>query len=136
MKKLITLILITAIVSCKKKEVEPTPTTPICETHTKIFDGKYTSNTSSHDTITISYSKNNCPVESSNNYWVYGLGKALTAMGSSVVFDVTKTYNITSNEAAKSASTSGANCNWGIMADGKLSCNYQNVGAVVFTKIN
>jgi len=137
MKKIIAILLISAIIGCKKKNETPAPTTPVCETKTKTLEGVYTSNATSHDTVRVVFNHNNCPTENQNVYLAYGVGKALKkATGTSVVFDFTKVYTLTSNELSKSATTSGVTCNWGIMADGKLQCNYSTVGAIILTKIN
>jgi hypothetical protein len=137
MKNILAIILLTAIVGCKKKNVSPAPApTPVCETKTKLFEGKYISNTQNHDTVKIVFNHNNCPSVDVNTYSVYGLGKALKSTGTSVALDTVAVFSIISNEVQKSAVTSSVICTWGFMSTGALSCNYKNVGAIQFTRIN
>lgn len=134
MKQLLILSLIILTLSCKKSKTEPTtePTAPVCETKTKVFEGKYECQSDSKDTITIVFIHNNCPTEGVNTYSVYGLGKAYNnAVQSSL--DVNKVYEIKSDENAKSAITIGANCNWGFPLN--LSTSYSGVGVLTFKKL-
>lgn len=134
MKQIAAIILIATIVSCKKKETapEPTPTPYVCETKTKVFEGKYEAQSDSKDTITIVFIHDNCPTEGVNTYSVYGLGKAYNnAIQSNL--DVNKVYEIKSNESTKSATTTGVNCNWGFNTN--LSVNYVGAGTMLFKKL-
>lgn len=134
MRKIMIFALLIIVISCKKKEItlEPTPIPYVCETKTKVFEGKYETQSDSKDTITIVFIHNNCPTEGVNTYSVYGLGKAYNnAIQSNL--DVNKVYEIKSNESGKSATTIGVNCNWG--AGTIMTCNYSTVGYITFKKL-
>jgi len=135
MKQLLILSLIILTLSCKKSKTEPTTesTTPVCETKTKVFEGKYEVQNSSKDTITIVFIHNNCPLEGVNTYNVYGLGKSYNNGIITSNLDINKVYEIKSDENAKSATTIGANCKWGIGT--LLNCNYTGIGVLYFKKL-
>lgn len=136
MKQILTIGLLIFVLGCKKKEVTPEPTlTPyVCETKTKVFEGKYEAQSDSKDTITIVFIHNNCPTEGVNTYSVYGLGKAYNnALGSNL--DVNKVHEIKSNEGAKSATTTGVNCPAWINGLGNFATNYNGIGTMSFKKL-
>jgi len=134
MKKAIIIGLIIFTLGCKKKDVTPEPiiTPDVCETKTKVFEGQYEAQSDSKDTITIVFIHNNCPTEGVNTYSVYGLGKTYNNAVQSNL-DVNKVYEITSNESAKSATTTGVNCKWGIPLN--MSVNYIGAGIMIFKKL-
>ncbi len=136
MKQLLITGLLIFTLGCKKKNTtpEPTPIVNVCETKTKVFEGKYETQSDSKDTITIVFIHNNCPTEGVNTYSVYGLGKAYNNAVQSAL-DVNKVYQITSNEGQKSATTSNVNCTWWFNVDGKLGGNMNGLGAMYFKKL-
>lgn len=134
MRQIIIPALLILMIGCKKKDksIEPTPTPYVCETKTKVFEGYYETTNNSKDTIVIVFSHNNCPTEGVNTYSVYGLGKAFNN-GTQASLNVNTVYEIVSNESAKSATTKGYNCKWGIGSG--LSCDYNGVGVLYFKKL-
>ncbi len=134
MKKAIAIGLLIFTIGCKKKDItpEPTPTPYVCETKTKVFEGKYETQSDSKDTITIVFIHNNCPTEGVNTYSVYGLGKAYNNAVQSNL-DENKVYEIKSDEYLKSATTIGVNCTWGI--NDNLVVNHGIAGALIFKKL-
>lgn len=133
MKRYMIFALLIIVVSCKKKETEPTPPpTTVCETKSKVFEGKYEVMNNSKDTIIITFVKNNCPNEGVNTYLVYGLGKAFNN-GTSSNIDEGKVYEITSNETNKTAIATGVDCKFGLGSG--LSCDYENIGILYFKKL-
>ena len=136
MKTAMTFALLILMIGCKKKEDKPETTNNtqnVCETKTKVFEGKYETQNNSKDTITIVFIHNNCPTEGVNTYSVYGLGKAYNNGISNSNLDVNKVYEITSNESGKSATTTGVNCKWGLST--VLTTNYTGIGSLAFKKI-
>lgn len=127
--------LLIIVMSCKKSKTEPQTTQnvqPVCQTKSKVFEGKYEAQSDSKDTIIIVFVHNNCPTEGVNTYSVYGLGKAYNnAIQSNL--DVNKVYEIKSNEGAKSATTIGVNCKWGFGT--WLSSDLSGEGLVYFKKL-
>jgi len=127
--------LLIIVMSCKKSKTEPQPVEneqPVCQTKSKVFEGKYEAQSDSKDTITIVFIKNNCPTEGVNTYSVYGLAKAYNnALQSSL--DVNKVYEIRSDENAKSATTIGFNCKWGFGT--WLSSDLSGIGLLYFKKL-
>lgn len=134
MKQLIAIGLLVFVLGCKKNKTQPTqnPTSNVCETKTKVFEGKYETQSDSKDTITIVFIHNNCPIQGVNTYSVYGLGKAYNNATHSSL-DINKVYEIRSDEASNSATTNGVVCNWG--AGTILSCNYSGIGPITFKKL-
>lgn len=109
MKKLIPLIYIILLVfmiteGCKKKDTEPQTQEPekVCTKQSEIFIGKYqTYNTLKKDTITIVFTKVNCPDDNSNQYTIKGLYKAISNYSATHLTN--RDYIINSNEKYKSA---------------------------------
>lgn len=116
----IALVLFTA---CKKKKVtvvEPEPTPVVCQTGNVLFAGKYIKETGG-DTLYISFKRNLCPVENSNEYNVRGLDKILNpyiSSGNKLFKDTI--YILSSNE----------------IAGGYLSANGKYEGLVAVVKRN
>lgn len=124
--------LLITVMGCKKKGKEAEPITPpVCETKTKVFEGKWIFQGGQNDTINIVFDHNSCPVKDVNVYKVNGLGKVINSVSSATV-NPDKIYYITSNELNKSATTSGVKCNWGIVVN--MSCDYQGIGNLMFKK--
>lgn len=136
MKTYMIFALLIIVMGCKKKDTKPETTQnaqPVCETKTKVFEGKYEVTNNSKDTIIIVFIKNNCPTEGVNTYSVYGLGKAFNNGIANSNLDATKVYETTSNEGQKSATTTGVNCKFGLYEN--LTVNYSGIGTLVFKKL-
>lgn len=134
MKNTILILAVAFLIGCKKKTVDPIPPNDQCITGATNFLGKFVLQGGNYDTINIVFVKNNCPTKNSNTYNVYNLGKALSHLGSTVVFDTVKVYSIISSEDSKSAVTGGIVCQWGLNGI-NLNCNWKNTANVTFKKL-
>lgn len=100
------LLLLTIILACKKKVLKPQlfpdKTKKICVQDSTHFEGKYyTTNTSSVDTITIVFIKNNCPTEHSNRYVIKNLSNVMATWGVGII---DRDYYINSDEVSRKVS--------------------------------
>ena len=136
MKKIIAILAVIILVSCKKKETTPVVIEPTCETPTINFAGKYRYVQGNQDTIEIVFVSNNCPNKTLNTYLVKGLGKAVQPiLNSGQTFEI-KDYTIKLDEGVKSGNYADGSFGFSLQSSGlNLNCNKLQYQSTQFVKI-
>lgn len=78
MKKIVLILIVIILVSCKKKGTALVEPEPVCTISADEFSGKYVNLNS--DTIEVVFLHNNCPTNKSNTYLVKKLGDAVQSI--------------------------------------------------------
>lgn len=136
MKKIIAILAVMIIVSCKKKETTPIVSEPVCVTSVAKLEGKYRLDIYNNDTIEVVFLRNNCPTNNSNVYLVKGLGKAAQAGLKSGETFLIKDYEIIVDE------TIGKGINGTLFSLSRTSsgnllfgCSKMKIASISFVKI-
>lgn len=137
MKKIALILIVIFITSCKKTTIAPTQVEEpvVCETKSKIFEGKYIINNVNGDTVNIVFNKNYCPDNNSNSYYVYGLNKAIQPIVNHSL-NTNHIFRFTSDESAKKATNDEVIGTKMILNSNTLTITLPNEGDFYFTKIN
>jgi len=121
MKKIILILVVIVLISCKKKEVTPVEPEPVCTITADDFSGKYFN--ANNDTIEVVFLHNNCPTNKSNTYLVKKLGEAVQSeLKPSHTFEM-KNYEFTVDGTT----------NFGTSVTFQL--NRENTGNLIFNSI-
>lgn len=137
MKKIALILIVILITSCNKTTIAPTPVedTIVCETKSKVFEGKYVVNNVNGDTINIVFGKNYCPNNNSNSYYVYGVNKAIQPIVNHSLNQF-YVYGFVSDESYKKANCDAVTGTKMILNSNTLTITLPNEGDFYFTKIN
>lgn len=136
MKKIVLILVVILIVSCKKKEVAPIVQEPVCETTNPKFVGKYKYMQGNQDTIEIIFISNNCPNKVINTYVVKGLGKAVQPILNTGQSFSNNDYTIKIDETIQSGSYQDGSFSLSLESNGlTLNCNKLQYQTTKFQKI-